>query len=503
MTIKNIFKSHYSDFILTDIRTERKNKFAGYTVTEEQTFEKHQIMLPPDLIAGKTILDLGCCVGATGAWVLHNGAKSYTGVELQPDLAKAAKANLDKHFANFDCSVHQMDIEEFVNSAKTKYDIVVAFGVIYTVTYYQSFIKKLTTICDTVVVESSAPSLLLSAPLNKIPNAHLLPIVEYFNNGFINHASGASTRCEITMPSMTALEMDFARCGWVGDFSKNELLIKTLPGVFSPISRFCVVFNSDTVFDNRYFKDCYGETNKDADVSWASDANNNKELQEFFTIPGKIANLKNGGHRKWEFNSDVAEIFVDHARQHIQDYDKIIDMCVNIANKKFAKSDKIIDVGCATGHTLIKLLENGFTNIVGVESSESMIAKCPAGISQLIRSDSFPKDKYDMVICNWTLHFIKTKIQYLTDIFNGLEDGGMLILTDKTKNDGVELELYHDFKRGAGVSEELIAAKAASLHNVMFVNDPMWYLTTLRDIGFRDISILNATPCFTSFLAYK
>jgi tRNA (cmo5U34)-methyltransferase len=208
---------------------------------------------------------------------------------------------------------------------------------------------------------------------------------------------------------------------------------------------------------------------------------------------------------QWTFNSHISQIFNQHAKQHIPDYERVIEKSVKLCRKFLTDSDKIIDVGCAIGETIKCLYMNGFTNLVGVDSSEPMLEKAKKfEIAEWLLSDEFPSQHhYSAVICNWTLHFIKDKESYLSDIYSSLNKNGFLILTDKTCNEGLELELYHDFKREQGVSEQEILIKAASVKNVMFINDPDWYVKTLTDIGFTNITIINKAPCFTTFLAVK
>lgn len=205
----------------------------------------------------------------------------------------------------------------------------------------------------------------------------------------------------------------------------------------------------------------------------------------------------------WQFDSKVAEVFPTHARQHIPNYDQVIKNCIDIANL-YDKNSKIVDVGCAVGETLIKLHQHGFTNLYGVDYSQSMLDRCP-NVAELICSDRFPVNHapFDLVIMNWTLHFIKNKIDYLVDIYNSLLPNGVLILTEKTSNDTLPLNFYHEFKRSNGVSDQEIEQKAQRLESVMYYNDIPWYFKNLSEIGFKQVYIFNAHWCFTSFLAIK
>ena len=206
--------------------------------------------------------------------------------------------------------------------------------------------------------------------------------------------------------------------------------------------------------------------------------------------------------KKWIFDETVSNIYKTHVRQHIPNYDRVIDKSISVCQKLCNKNDSIIDVGCATGHTLKLLSAAGFVNLTGVDNSQSMLDQCKVD-AKLICSDSFPCQRFDGIICNWTLHFIKNKKEYLTDIYNGLNSNGLLIISDKTSNDPLPTHFYHNFKRSAGISEQDILLKAQSLKSVMTINSPEWYLKTLTQQGFKTVYIADADWCFTTFVCIK
>lgn len=205
----------------------------------------------------------------------------------------------------------------------------------------------------------------------------------------------------------------------------------------------------------------------------------------------------------WQFNEDIAKIFSQHARQHIPNYDQVLHLSLDVCNQ-YSKTSKIIDIGCATGETLRLLEHNNFTNIYGVDNSQSMINHY-SGIGKIILSENFPIDqeKFDVIIMNWTLHFIEDKIKYLTDIFNGLNNNGVFILTDKTSLDPYAINFYHQYKRSKGVSDKEIKQKEIDVKDIMYINPVEWYLENLKKIGFTRINIANAFWCFTSFVCQK
>ena len=132
------------------------------------------------------------------------------------------------------------------------------------------------------------------------------------------------------------------------------------------------------------------------------------------------------------------------------DYDKVIDLSINLCNDYYDKDSAIIDIGCASGETLIRLNNNQFANLYGVDNSKDMLDVCPKNIATYTMADNYPTSfpKMDVIICNWTLHFIKDKITYLQSIKDNLNEGGTFILSEKTTLDPLMIEEYHKFKIG-------------------------------------------------------
>jgi SAM-dependent methyltransferase len=210
-------------------------------------------------------------------------------------------------------------------------------------------------------------------------------------------------------------------------------------------------------------------------------------------------NTKTGS---WKFDQSVATTFVDHARQHIPNYDMVIDKCVDVC-RQFPPSTRIIDVGCATGETIRRLHAHGFNNLAGVEASRDMLQHCDYGIAEYTHSDRFPEKPFDIVLCNWTLHFIKDKVEYLADIYQNLSTDGVFMLSDKTSLDPLAIRFYHEWKHKQGVSWPDIKAKEQAVKGIMHINDPVWYMNTLALVGFKNIQIIDASWCFTTFLCKK
>ena len=474
----NVFDK-FPQFIDTDVRTNRP---MGYTVSRDLMTQRHAALLPAELVQGRSVLDIGCCVGATGAWTLEAGAASYTGIELQRSLAQLAKTNLEQCYADRDWTVIETSYEDFFRTNTDKYDIIYAGGVIYAGLEYQKFIKECVDRSTyAVVIEAGNPIFMMNGIANSELASEFFPITLYSESGFMNHESGGNIlKITCAMPSAGAVKLLLEQHGCRFDQDSYDA-VKRIKDSEYQLRRWGAIFYKQQATAVRTAEYLYNNPSETRVQPWSE------------AIPNH-----------WEFNNDVAKTFVQHARKHIPDYDKVINLSVGLC-RPLPKDSKIVDIGCATGETVRRLCNSGFRNVLGVDNSQAMLDQCDSEFGSYVLSNQFPSERgpFDVVICNWTMHFMQNKLEYLESIYNNLESSGFLILSEKTVNSGIDLDLYHAFKISQGVSYLEVKAKAQSLINSMFINDAGWYWSNLERMGFNRISIVNAAPCFTTFLAYK
>lgn len=165
--------SNAPEFISLDNRQRRVLN----PVTHEQMTKKHRAMFSDGFVKGKSVLDLGSCLGATGHWVLSAGAKSYTGVETQEVYTTESKKLLDKYHPG-KANVIKQDLEEFLDTNNEKYDIVVMLGVIYVFVDYFSILKKISKITNEYVIIES-----MYDDLTKMGNNDFCGVVFISNQG--------------------------------------------------------------------------------------------------------------------------------------------------------------------------------------------------------------------------------------------------------------------------------------------------------------------------------
>lgn len=490
----NIFLE-YPEFINSDPRKNRVvNSKTGsrYNINAEFQYHRHRISLPKELIQDKHVLDLGCCVAATGAWALYNGARKYTGVDIQSDFCQKSRENLSLYFPDNAWEIVESTLDDFFKNNQEHFDVVVAFGIIYQGVFFENTVKKIASVgAQAIIVDSicttSVKRILANHGITTqaiFDDIKKLPAIEYRNLAMVYEAENTSMMVDCAIPNAPALEHLLAPFGYRLTRDHSQDLISLFPKNYP--DRYCVEFAHS---DEPVIPYDFGK-------SYTSPTNN------------ALVDINHGVDSKsWVFDSKVAETFDDYVRRHIPDYDKVIDLSIKICQKVFPDhtNTRVIDIGCAVGETIKRFYGYGFRNLVGVDSSPDMLDKIKhIGIAECICDTDFPSNigPYHAVICNWTLHFIKEKKSYLEKIYQGLFPEGILILTDKMYNSGLDLDLYHDFKRANGVSEEEILIKSKSLRGVMFVDPPDWYAQTLREIGFQ-VSIVHASPCFMTFLCRK
>lgn len=207
----------------------------------------------------------------------------------------------------------------------------------------------------------------------------------------------------------------------------------------------------------------------------------------------------------WKFNKDVANNFDYIADTSIPKYRIILYKTLEIIRLRHDFNDRILEIGCATGNTLKLLNESGYNNVTGIDNSVDMIDKCRAqGFNNVFLFYHFPKSiiNFDVIIANWTLHFITdvlSRVQYLTDIYDNLKEGGTFIFSEKVIGDDSE---YLKFKKSNFLTEYDINCKRKALKGILVPFEEELYINILEDLGFK-VEIIDKTYCFRTFLATK
>ena len=115
----------------------------------------------------------------------------------------------------------------------------------------------------------------------------------------------------------------------------------------------------------------------------------------------------------------------------------------------FNKNFKILDAGCGTGLVGIELKKYGYSNIEGVDFSQSMLDLVPQGIYKKIEKIDlnkplkFKNNIYDVVMCVGTFTYGHVKPHALNEIIRITKKKGLICFT---VNEGIYEEYGFDKK---------------------------------------------------------
>lgn len=259
----NIFETQ-TDFITRDPRTDQAIERA---FTAETQLARYEAWIPPQFLKDKSVLDLGCCLGAFGAYALSNGAKKYVGVEISKPLAAIADQNLTKYYGYLDnWDIVTDSCETFLENNLEEYDYIIIGGVLHAITNFLPVLTAMATCANTIVIESIHPPISFLLPLiNEVgklkgeesyESLHKLmlgveygyPFVSYNDNGKMMHHDNHEAVSNILgiLPSMGALKIIMNRLGYKEDIRGYNTLKKEYPEHYGFGKRFLLAFVRDS-----------------------------------------------------------------------------------------------------------------------------------------------------------------------------------------------------------------------------------------------------------------
>lgn len=229
---------------------------------------------------------------------------------------------------------------------------------------------------------------------------------------------------------------------------------------------------------------------------------------------------------KWEFNESVTSVFPDMLSRSIPGYGVMRDSVVRVAKKIFSEdkdSQCLLDLGCSRGDTIYEILDAVETkskiSCVGVDSSPSMIATAKELFqgwdnvnfiqTDLVDIEIFP-GKYSVITCVLTAQFIPldARQMFYEQVHKGLSTDGAFIIVEKVlgetpSSQALLVDIYHDFKREKGYTDEQIEEKRKSLQGVLVPLRGSENELMLKDAGFTNIQRFWQCLNFVGWVATK
>jgi tRNA (cmo5U34)-methyltransferase len=222
------------------------------------------------------------------------------------------------------------------------------------------------------------------------------------------------------------------------------------------------------------------------------------------------------------FDESVARVFPDMIHRSVPGYADLVAMIGVLAADILRRGGRCYDLGCSLG--AVSYAVSGAARadniwIVAVDNSPAMIERLrqrlnshpPAQPISLCCADIEDVGIVEatLVVLNLTLQFLSVPRRFplLQKICQGLQPGGVLILTEKLAFDPAEQRamdaLHQAFKRAQGYSEMEISQKRTALERVLVPESLQAHQARLRAAGFSKVMVWFQCLNFVSLLAWK
>ena len=229
------------------------------------------------------------------------------------------------------------------------------------------------------------------------------------------------------------------------------------------------------------------------------------------------------GPGTFEFNDSVAEVFTDMLRRSVPGYEASLEAIAILARRYGRAGTRCYDLGCSLGASTLAMRRNIVEpdcEIVAVDLSPAMIDRCRKTVDAddtdlpvSIRVEDVRDvaiEHASLVVLNYTLQFVPVndRTRLVRRIYDGLIDGGVLILSEKVVDEdpaieGLLVELHHEFKSANAYSDLEIARKRMALEEVLIPESTTTHLERLADAGFNHRSVWLKHFNFVSILAIR
>lgn len=223
------------------------------------------------------------------------------------------------------------------------------------------------------------------------------------------------------------------------------------------------------------------------------------------------------------FDEAVANVFPDMIRRSVPGYENIITMIGLFAEQYVQNHSQCYDLGCSLGAATLAMrhhIHSDDVAIIAVDNSDSMVERCKNNIDKdtsktdvsIVCDDiqNIPIQNASMVVLNFTLQFLEPdkRLELLTNIYSGMNDGGALVLSEKiTFTDSVlhdtNIQLHEAFKKSNGYTDLEISQKRSALEKTLIPDTLETHQQRLTNIGFGKVIPWFQCFNFVSILVIK
>ena len=226
----------------------------------------------------------------------------------------------------------------------------------------------------------------------------------------------------------------------------------------------------------------------------------------------------------FQFDERVADVFPDMIQRSVPGYAMMISTIGILAAKYAQANSQCYDLGCSLGAVSLAMrqrISQPDCDIIAVDNSQAMIDRGRELLARdttstipvnMVCADLQAVDieNASVVVLNFTLQFIPLieRLDLIKRIYQGLNPGGILILSEKIAfeepgRQQLHDELHLDFKRANGYSDLEISQKRTALENVLIPETLACHQQRLQESGFDFSDIWFQCFNFVSLVAIK
>ncbi|NWF39298.1 carboxy-S-adenosyl-L-methionine synthase CmoA [Mariprofundus sp. NF] len=219
------------------------------------------------------------------------------------------------------------------------------------------------------------------------------------------------------------------------------------------------------------------------------------------------------------FDDKVASVFADMIGRSVPGYGQTLQMVELLAHQYAQHGSNLYDLGCSLGAATMALSRGASgksCSIIGVDNSPAMVERCQEMLKEeavtICCQDILETDikNGSVVVLNFVLQFVdkNERLNLLRRIYQGLNPGGVLILSEKIAFEDADenlrqIELHEAFKRAQGYSDMEISRKRTALEDVLIPETLQAHHARLKQAGFSSSHTWFQCFNFASMIAVK
>ena len=226
----------------------------------------------------------------------------------------------------------------------------------------------------------------------------------------------------------------------------------------------------------------------------------------------------------WEFDEEVTRVFENMLTRSIPGYTSMREVVTAAAVQYAAGGGLIADLGLSLGNALLPIMRacRRQNTYEGYEISEPMLIAARETFRHFPDDATVTIHRHDLrdgvpvgepwrvVLLVLTLMFVPVEYRQniLSGIYQRLSDGGALIIVEKVLADDAEInarlvDMYHDYKRDHGYSDDAIDRKRLALEGVLVPLRGSENERILRSVGFTQVECIWRYLNFAGWLAVR